>query len=110
MPADVFSPVAALIGVASWFAFVNERLVEALIAPLYERGGLSEYTWTLRFVAIFTAIGISGYLFPIDLITPVLEQFDVVPRIPEAGAWLTAISIGLGSNGFHDLLFGKNAN
>ena len=103
MPADVFTPVVASLGIATFFVVFNERVVEWLFAPLFAKERLQQYSGALRYIALLSGIGLVGFLFPIDLISPMLEPFGIVSPVPSAGVWVTALAVGTGSSLFHEL-------
>lgn len=79
-------------------AVVLERLVEYLVKPPLPE----KYYPFIPYLAAFAGLGIA-FGFSLDLITPLLAQFEVVPAVDQMGEVVTGLLIGGGSNLLHDL-------
>jgi hypothetical protein len=87
---------------AAFLALVNERLVGALLTPLFDKFGLDKFY--LMYVAWVTG-GVLCYFSGLDLFA------DAVPNLaPIARLVLTAVAVGGGSNLLHDIFDAKNTS
>ena len=90
------------LGAALFMALVLERLIELLVKP-----PLPEHLAPIV-PYISAALGLVAALaFGIDLVTPTLEGFGVVPAVSWAGKVITGLVLGGGSNLIHDLWPGQ---
>lgn len=96
---NILAGITAVLAFAVFLATVNERLVEQFLKPVLERVGL--ITWTGQ-VSLFTGLLIS-VAFGIDLFTPAAEALGITLAVPWAGAVLTGLLVGGGSNFIHDV-------
>lgn len=79
-------------------AVVLERLIEYLIKPPIPE----QYHKYIPYLAAALGLGVA-FGFSLDLITPLLAQFDIVPAVGWMGEVVTGLLIGGGSNLLHDL-------
>lgn len=99
MLAEAALTVAVAFVLAAFLALVNERLIEAFIAPLAERGG---WNYLLPYVSLVTGALIS-LGFGLDLFGPIAADLSITMVASWAGYVLTAAVVGGGSNLLHDL-------
>ena len=88
----------AVFGAGVFIALVIERLVELLIKPVLPESAKVAVPYIAGVLGLLAAFG-----FSIDLITPTLAQFDIVPSVSWAGKVVTGLLVGGGSNLLHDL-------
>lgn len=92
---DLINPNA--LAVVLFLAFVNMKVIDYLIAPLFERFNLDK--GLLLYVALLTGFAL-GMTVDTALFLPTLFIYPVVGRI------VTAVLIGGGSNLIHDIASG----
>ena len=84
--------------VGLFLALVNERLVEYLISPLFDRYW-EDGRWLLMYVALITG-GVLSFLAGVDL----LAAAGVTLAYP-VNLIVSAVLVGGGANLIHDLFF-----
>jgi len=94
----------AVLGAGVFMALVLERLVELLVKPALPEAAKPAVPYISAVAGLLLAFG-----FAIDLITPTLAQFGVVPAVDWAGKVVTGLLLGGGSNLVHDLWPSKMA-
>lgn len=89
---------------SSFLALLVERLVELLIKPVMPIAGQKYIPHTAVITGALIALA-----FGVDLITPLAGGLGLAVPYPVAGAALTGVVIGGGSNLLHDLWPGSTA-
>lgn len=89
---------------ASFLALLVERLVELLIKPAMPPAGYKYIAHTAVVIGALIALA-----FGVDLLTPLAVGLGLAVPYPLAGAALTGMVIGGGSNLLHDLWPGSTA-
>jgi uncharacterized membrane protein YjjP (DUF1212 family) len=83
------------IAAALFLALCNERIINALITPIFDKAKWDKF-W-ITYISLITGAALS-------VIANINLFYDLLPRMhPTAGLVLTAIVIGGGSNLLHDL-------
>ncbi len=94
--------VAAAFGAAVFMAVIIERVIEYLVKPPLPEKYHKVIPYVSAGLGVLVAFGIG-----LDVVSPVLETFGIIPRIDWIGEFFTGLLFGGGANLIHDIWPGK---
>jgi len=102
-----FAPVVGVLSYVFFVAYILEKIVEQLVAPIVNYFAYRNKTiddlrgWLIRMVAILLGVAIS-FGQRVDAITPLVVLAGIPTTSTFIGTLLTGIGIGGGSSWLHD--------